>query len=75
MRILLQQTGTSLYFKSLEIWTANPQEALDFYVGERARNFATEQHLSEVNVVVFPEIASNNTPDSRGAAVRPVQPL
>jgi hypothetical protein len=55
MRILLQQTGTARYLKTLEIWTSNPLEAFDFYQSERAMNFATEQHLSDIEVVAFPE--------------------
>ncbi|MDB6016267.1 MAG: hypothetical protein JWR19_756 [Pedosphaera sp.] len=52
MKILLQQTGTALYFKTLESWTSNSNQAFDFRYAQRARNFIREQHLSDVNVVM-----------------------
>ncbi|MDB6111308.1 MAG: hypothetical protein JWR69_3058 [Pedosphaera sp.] len=71
MKIVLQQAGTALYFKSLERWTSKPQEALDFLLCERAMHFVTEQHLSEVDVVAFPESGPTKLIANAATAARP----
>jgi hypothetical protein len=52
MRILLQHIRTQLYLKSLGNWTANPYEAFDFEHSQRAIDFAAENKLQGVQILV-----------------------
>lgn len=52
MRILLQHIRTQLYLKSLGNWTANPYEAFDFEHSQRAIDFAGENKLQGVQILV-----------------------
>ena len=56
MRILLQHVPTRRYFRSLEGWTANPIEAFDFQHSLQAIDFAAQNQLQDVQLVVrFPD--------------------
>ena len=52
MRILLQHVRTKLYLKSLGTWKANPYEAYDFEHSQRAIDFASENKLQGVQILV-----------------------
>ncbi|MFN3408761.1 MAG: hypothetical protein ACK45B_07190 [Limisphaerales bacterium] len=52
MKILLQQVRTQLFLKEAGSWTANPYEALDFGVSQRAIDYAASHHLKGVQIVV-----------------------
>lgn len=52
MRILLQHVRTQLFLKSLGNWTANPYEAFDFEHSQRAMDFAAENGLNGVQILV-----------------------
>jgi hypothetical protein len=52
MRILLQHVRTQLYLRSLGNWTLNPLEAFDFQHSQRAIDFARENGLTGVQIVV-----------------------
>lgn len=52
MKILLQQTRTQMFLKTVDAWTANPYEALDFEHSQRAIEFAHEHHMNGVQIVV-----------------------
>jgi hypothetical protein len=55
MKILLQQAGTGLYFKSLGKWTKNPSDALAFYDTIRAVDYTIYHRMKDAYVVPFPE--------------------
>lgn len=50
MRTVLRHTGTGLYLRGPERWTANPDNAYDFHFAERAREFAGVWELQNVEV-------------------------
>lgn len=52
MRILLQHVRTQLFLKSLGNWTANPYEAFDFEHSQRAIDFASQNGLQGVQILV-----------------------
>lgn len=52
MRILLQHVRTQLFLKSLGNWTANPYEAFDFEHSQRAIEFAENNQLQGVQILV-----------------------
>ena len=52
MRILLQHVRTQLFLKSLGNWTANPYEAFDFEHSQRAIDFAEQNGLHGVQILV-----------------------
>lgn len=52
MRILLQHIRTQLFLKSLGNWTANPYEAFDFEHSQRAIDFAADNNLQGVQILV-----------------------
>lgn len=52
MKILLQQSRTQLFLKGLGLWTANPYEAFDFEHSQRAIEFAHNNQLQGVQIVV-----------------------
>ena len=52
MKILLQHVRTQLYLRSLGNWTVNHQEANDFQHSKRAIDFARENSLTGIQVVV-----------------------
>ncbi|MEY4387343.1 MAG: hypothetical protein RLY20_2626 [Verrucomicrobiota bacterium] len=52
MRILLQHVRTQLFLKGLGNWTANPYEAFDFEHSQRAIDFASENNLQGVQILV-----------------------
>ena len=52
MRILLQHVRTQLFLKSLGNWTANPYEAFDFEHSQRAIEFAEQNQLQGVQILV-----------------------
>jgi hypothetical protein len=52
MRILLQHVRTQLLLKSLGNWTANPYEAFDFEHSQRAIEFAEQNQLQGVQILV-----------------------
>lgn len=52
MRILLQHVRTQLFLKSLGNWTANPYEAFDFDHSQRAIEFAEQNQLNGVQILV-----------------------
>ena len=52
VRILLQHARTQLYLRSLGNWTVNPVEAFDFQRSERAIDFARNNNVSGVQIVV-----------------------
>ena len=52
MRILLQHIRTQLFLKSLGNWTANPYEAFDFEHSQRAIDFAADNSLQGVQLLV-----------------------
>jgi hypothetical protein len=52
MRILLQHVRTQLFLKSLGNWTANPYEAFDFEHSQRAIEFAEQNQLNGVQILV-----------------------
>jgi len=52
MRILLQHVRTQLFLKSLGNWTANPYEAFDFEHSQRAIDFADQNQLQGVQILV-----------------------
>ena len=52
MRILLQHVRTQLFLKSLGNWTANPYEAFDFEHSQRAIDFAEQNSLQGVQILV-----------------------
>ena len=50
MRILLQQIGTGLYFKSLGKWTKDPSEALAFSDAVRASDYSIYHRMTDARV-------------------------
>ncbi len=52
MRILLQHVRTQLFLKSLGNWTANAYEAFDFEHSQRAIDFAADNNLQGVQILV-----------------------
>ena len=52
MRILLQHVRTQLFLKSLGNWTANAYEAFDFEHSQRAIDFAEQNSLQGVQILV-----------------------
>jgi hypothetical protein len=52
MKILLQHMRTRLFLKSLGNWTANPYEAFDFEHSQRAVEFAEQNNLHGVQILV-----------------------
>jgi len=52
MRILLQHIRTQLFLKSLGNWTANPYEAFDFQHSQRAIEFAENNQIQGVQILV-----------------------
>ena len=52
MRILLQHIRTQLFLKSLGNWTANAYEAFDFQHSQRAIEFAEDNQLQGVQILV-----------------------
>jgi len=52
VKILLQQVRTQLFLKSEGSWTANPYEALDFELSQRAIDYASNHQLKGVQIVV-----------------------
>ena len=64
MKILLQDSRTQLYLRSLGNWTANHYEAMDFQHSQRAIDFVRYHKIAGVQIVVkfldsqFDEIVS-----------------
>ncbi|EEF61325.1 hypothetical protein [Pedosphaera parvula] len=53
MKILLQDTRTGLYFRSLDAWTNSMADAYDFKFSEKAISFAVEHHIPDVQIVMI----------------------
>lgn len=64
MRILLQQTGTGLYLKSLGKWTNNPKDALSFLDSVRAHDYSIYHPLNDTSIAVLPEPDNERMPGS-----------
>ncbi len=52
MRILLQQTTTSLYFKDIGSWTPDASVAMDFLTSTAAIDFCVANKLKAVQLVL-----------------------
>ncbi len=52
MRILLQQKESGLYFKDINAWTRNPEEAMDFVSSTSAIDFCVLNKISSVQLVL-----------------------
>jgi hypothetical protein len=52
VKILLQQTRTQLFLKGPSSWTANPYEAFDFEQSQRAIEYASNNQLQGLQIVV-----------------------
>jgi len=52
MRILLQQKETGLYFKDINAWTREPEEARDFLSSTSAIDFCVLNKISDVQLVL-----------------------
>lgn len=52
MRILLQNVRSKLFFRSGDVWTADPDVAFDFQRSQDLYDFVSEQQLEEVQLVV-----------------------
>ena len=62
MKILLQSSRTLKWFRRMDVWTDNVQEAFDFQHSQRALDFIRKHHVSFVQLVVsFPEPNSDVT--------------
>jgi hypothetical protein len=56
MKIFLQNTGTKLYFCLPGVWTQDVKFAFNFRHSDRALEFARQNEMTSVQVVVkFPE--------------------
>jgi hypothetical protein len=62
MRIVLQNSKTGLYLKSLNKWTPHSNEALAFVDPVRAHDYSVCHRLAETVIVPLPE--------RRGASAR-----
>lgn len=52
MRILLQQKESGLYFRDINAWTPNPEEAMDFVSSTSAIDFCVLNKISSVQLVL-----------------------
>ncbi len=52
MRILLQRTDSSLYFKDIGSWTASSSEAMDFVSSTAALDFCAANKVVGVQIVL-----------------------
>ena len=52
MRILLQNVRNGLFFRSGDLWTANPDVAHDFQRAKAVYEFVSEHQLDDVQLVV-----------------------
>jgi hypothetical protein len=52
MRILLQHARTGLYLQGLGIWTADPDEALNFQHSQKAIDYACKHGIIGVQIAV-----------------------
>jgi hypothetical protein len=52
MRILLQQTKTSRYFKDIASWADNSREAMDFVSSTAAIEFCAANKLTGLQIVL-----------------------
>jgi len=52
MRILLQQKETGLYFKDIDTWTREAEEARDFLSSTAAIEFCVLNKIAEVQLVM-----------------------
>ncbi len=52
MRVLLRDASTGLYFRDSDFWTAQSGEAQTFKHSAEAMNFARQQCLQNVEVVL-----------------------
>lgn len=52
MRILLQQKESGLYFKDIDAWSRNPDEAMDFVSSTSAIDFCVLNKISNVQLVL-----------------------
>lgn len=61
MRILLRQSQTGLYFKSLGRWTRNPREALAFTDTTRAHDYSRYHRLTDTCVSPYNDAEAGQT--------------
>lgn len=66
MKILLQQTGTGLYLKSLGKWTPNPKDALSFLDSVRAHDYSIYHRLSDTSIVTVSDTQELRQPGTHG---------
>ena len=52
MRILLQQKATGLYFRDIDAWSANSEDAMDFVSSTAAIDFCGSNKLNGVQLVL-----------------------
>jgi len=50
MRTLLRKSSTGAYFGGADRWTANPEDAVDFKMIDRALDFIDKWQLRDVEV-------------------------
>lgn len=55
MRIVLKQSNTGLYLKSMGKWTPNIREALSFLDADRAHDYSVYHRLTDTAIVTMPE--------------------
>jgi len=52
MRILVQQKSTGLYFKDIDAWARNSDEAMDFVSSSAAIDFCVANKLKDMQIVL-----------------------
>jgi hypothetical protein len=52
MRILLQQKGTGLYLKEVDVWSQESAEAMDFVSSTAALDFCAANGLVQMQLVL-----------------------
>jgi hypothetical protein len=53
MKVLLHNTETDLYFLGPDnMWTTDPEKAMNFEIAERAKKQAQESSLKDVELIV-----------------------
>ena len=54
MKVILRNTETDLYFlgPNANMWTNDPEKAMDFGNAERAAKLAREAHLKDVELIM-----------------------
>ena len=62
MKILLQHTGSGLFFKALDIWVREETEARIFSTALSALEFCEQHGICAVEIILRPEHAGESVP-------------